>query len=106
MVCGARHLQVFTLRLMSTYEIGAVERTRATVGAGHCPPCQALTQMVTSRIEVAITNGAGNEFFEPISVNVVSAVTKKCNTLLHNVTLHTLPWRIFSLMYKELLFGA
>jgi hypothetical protein len=101
MVCGARHLQVFTLRLMSTYEIGAVERTRATVGAGHCPPCQALTQMVTSRIEVAITNGAGDEFFEPIPANVVSAVTKKCSTLWHSVTLHTLPWRIFGPMYKE-----
>jgi hypothetical protein len=57
--------------------------------------------MVTSRIEVAITNGAGDEFFEPIPANVVSAVTKKCITLWHNVTLHTLPWHIFGPMYKE-----
>ena len=42
--------------------------------------------MVTSRIEVAITNGAGDEFFEPIPVNVVSAITKKYNTLWRNIT--------------------
>jgi hypothetical protein len=57
--------------------------------------------MVTSRIEVAITNGAGDEFFEPIPVNVVSAITKKCNTLWLNITLSTLPCRILGPMYKE-----
>jgi hypothetical protein len=62
--------------------------------------------MVTSRIEVAITNGAGDEFFEPIPVNVVSAITKKCNTLWHSATLCTLSWRILAQCIKEQLFSA
>src|SRR5215208_6352103 len=30
-----------------------------------------------------------------------SAITKKCNTDWHNITLYTLPWRIFGRVYKR-----